>query len=113
LADEATPSTPASRAATAATPLTVDALAAAIRDRWTPPDALAQSLTYTLSIAADGTLTEITPADEVAEQYRDRAGLPALGTPILPPADLRQVRVILFPDGQVEAIELPMDRSAQ
>lgn len=73
-----------------------------VRDRWSPPTDLEQTLTYTLVVAADGTLIEVIPADAVAAEYRDRTGIPAVGTVGLPAGDLQRILLLFKPNGDVE-----------
>lgn len=90
------------RAAPRAAPRSLAALVEGMRDAWAPPDDLPQPLTYTLVFAADGTLTDVIPADDIAEQYRDLTGIPAVGTEWLPGGEPQQVQLVLYPDGAVE-----------
>ncbi|MGF1521327.1 MAG: DUF4335 domain-containing protein [Leptolyngbyaceae cyanobacterium] len=100
------PETPAeaSAAETAAAVPSFATLAAEISEQWVPPADLTRTLTYTLTLKADGTLAEIIPNDDLAAQYRDRAGLPSLGTPILSSPSPSQLRVLLYPSGNAQVI---------
>ena len=82
------------------------ALQAEIADRWVPLDGVDESLTYTLTLTVDGTLAEIIPANEVANRYRDRAGLPAIGSPLVSPGNVRPIQVMLFSTGDVTVFQL-------
>lgn len=86
---------------------TVDltAVTAAIAQRWQPPADLGQSLVYTLSLAADGTITAITPADERAERYREQAGLPDVGE-ALEITGASTLQITLRADGTVQVTPL-------
>ncbi|WP_204137580.1 DUF4335 domain-containing protein [Halomicronema sp. CCY15110] len=90
------------RAANTSAPGSLAALVQQIRDRWNPPSDLTQTLTYTLVFAADGTLVEVIPNDAVAAEYRDRTGIPPVGTVGLPSGDPQRVRLLLQPNGEVE-----------
>jgi len=99
-------------APSAALPPTPDALAdlaEVIRDRWNPPDEIDQPLVYTLVFAADGTLSEVIPADALAEQYLSLAGIPEVGTEWLPTGDPPRVQLLLQPDGEVEFRDVEPD----
>ncbi len=74
-----------------------------VRDRWTPPANLDQTLTYTLIFAADGTLMDVIPADELAVEYRDRTNIPPVGTVVIAPGAPQRVRLLLRPNGDVES----------
>lgn len=73
-----------------------------VRDRWQPPAALDQTLTYTLVFAADGTLVEVMPMNDLAAEYRDRTGIPAVGTEWRPSGSPQRGLLLLKPDGSVE-----------
>ncbi|MGD1930395.1 MAG: DUF4335 domain-containing protein [Leptolyngbyaceae cyanobacterium] len=110
IAPPAAESAAASAATAGAVSLAPDSLAIlleTVRDRWTPPDGLAQTLTYRLVLDATGTLVEVIPQDALAEQYRDRTGLPLLSTPDLPTDDTTILDLLFQPDGTVETVEIP------
>ncbi|MBE7380898.1 MAG: DUF4335 domain-containing protein [Leptolyngbya sp. SIO1E4] len=94
--------TATSTAAAAAAPPPLATLTAAIAERWQPPEALEQTLSYTLTLTAAGALAEITPDTDLAASYRDRAGLPEIGTQISAPGEFQQIQVLLFPNGEVQ-----------
>lgn len=73
-----------------------------VRDRWMPPADLDQTLTYTLVLAADGTLVEVMPADALATEYRDLTGIPVVGTEWLPSGAPQRILLLLKPNGDVE-----------
>ncbi|NEQ44026.1 MAG: DUF4335 domain-containing protein [Leptolyngbya sp. SIOISBB] len=73
-----------------------------VRDRWMPPAELDQTLTYTLVLAADGTLVQVMPADALAAEYRDRTGIPVVGTEWLPSGAPQRILLLLKPNGDVE-----------
>ena len=87
----------------------LDILLATVRDRWTPPEGLEQTLTYTLVFDAAGTLVEVIPQNALAEQYRDRTGLPLLSAPDSPIEHPTTVELLLQPDGTVEMIDVTSD----
>ncbi|MBD2462506.1 DUF4335 domain-containing protein [Oscillatoria sp. FACHB-1407] len=75
------------------------------QQRWTPPDALNQTLEYRLSVGADGTLQQITPLGQASSTYVDRTGIPLTGEPLVSPlenANSAQIRLVLSPDGRVQ-----------
>jgi hypothetical protein len=90
------------RGAIAPTPGSLAALVQQVQERWHPPSDLTQTLTYTLVFAADGTLVEVIPGDDVAAEYRDRTGIPPVGTVGLPSGDPQRVLLLLRPNGEVE-----------
>ena len=74
---------------------------------WRPPANLRQPLEYRLFLAKDGTLQGKIPLTPLAGQYLQLIKMPALQQPFVSPfpADSKPiVRLILRPDGQVEAI---------
>ncbi|MEM1292376.1 MAG: DUF4335 domain-containing protein [Cyanobacteria bacterium P01_H01_bin.162] len=84
----------------------LDTLLKTLRDRWTPPEGLEQTLTYRLVFDADDMLVEVIPQDALAEQYRDRTGLPLLSTPDLPTDDATIIDLLFQPDGTVEMVNV-------
>lgn len=96
-------SLPDDQAAAVPPPSTLTELIARIRDRWRPPDGFTQTLTYTLTFAANGTLLTVEPADDLAAQYLDRTGIPAPGSERLLATDESQIiQLRLKPNGEVE-----------
>jgi hypothetical protein len=83
-------------------PGSLAALVEMVRDRWQPPADLNQTLIYTLVFAADGTLVDVIPADDLAAQYLDRTGIPEIGTEWRPSGDPQQVDLLLHPNGNVD-----------
>lgn len=73
-----------------------------VRARWSPPVELDQPLSYTLVLAADGTLVEVIPDGDLAAEYRDRTGIPPTGTVWLSADAPQRVRLRLLPNGRVE-----------
>ena len=90
------------RAASSVDARSLAVLVESVRDRWTPPESLAQTLTYTLVFAADGTLTAVIPADDLSEQYREQTGIPDVGTEWLPSGNPQTLQLQLRPNGDVE-----------
>lgn len=80
------------------------ALAATIETQWEPPTDLDTPLTYTLQLATDGTLTAIVAEDDIADRYRDRAGLPDLDTQLGLMSERRQIQIRLYPSGDVQVV---------
>ena len=81
-------------------------LNAEITEQWDPPANLDRTLTYTLTLKADGTLAAILPADDLADRYRDRAGLPSVGAQIVLPGGAQRIQVFLSPDGTVQVFPI-------
>lgn len=102
---DATPAMPLSLPDTveSSSRLDLETLTTQLTEAWRPPDALNQPIAYRLTLAPDGSITQIESEDDLAEQYRDRASLPALGTLILLPGTPSQVCIRLYPDGSAEA----------
>lgn len=107
--DEALSQRAAPSAAPPPTPDALADLAEVIRDRWTPSDEIDQPLVYTLVFTADGTLSEVIPADALSEQYLDLAGIPEVGTEWLPTGTPTRVQLLLQPDGEVEFRDVEPD----
>jgi hypothetical protein len=80
---------------------------------WQPPTDLTEPLVYRLEVAADGTLAAVLPENEEAAEYRDRSGIPEVGTLLLNPGESQQFRVTLAPDGSVQVQALSRDDTAQ
>jgi hypothetical protein len=74
------------------------------QQRWQPPEGLTQTLEYRLQVAADGTITRITPLGQAAGDFVDRTQIPLVGEPFVSPlttGESAQMRVVLSPDGRV------------
>jgi len=99
------------RAAIAPAPGSLADLVQQVRDRWTPPAGLEQTLSYTLVFAADGTLVDVIPADELASEYRDRTGIPSVGTVGLPSGAPQRVLLLLQSNGEVDFRAADADQS--
>ena len=100
---EASVAAPVERAAAVPNLATLNA---EITEQWNPPADLNRTLTYTLTLKNDGTLATIMPADDLADRYRDRAGLPSLGTQIVLPGGPQRIQVVLSPDGFVQVFPI-------
>ncbi len=75
------------------------------QQRWSPPQGLAQTLEYTLTIAPNGTIRQITPLGQAAGDYIDRTGIPLVGEPFVSPLSNgrnARIRLVLSPDGKVQ-----------
>ncbi len=75
------------------------------QQRWSPPQGLTQTLEYTLTIAPNGTIRQITPLGQAAGDYVDRTGIPLVGEPFVSPLSSgrnARIRLVLSPDGKVQ-----------
>lgn len=74
--------------------------------KWQPPTELNQTLEYRLVLAANGTIQRIIPLGDASERYVDRTNMPLMGESFVSPLQDRdhlQVRLVLSPDGKVQA----------
>lgn len=90
--------------------ISLEELEAVIQERWQPPVELEQALAYTLIVAATGELVEIIPDNDLANRYRDRVGLPQLGTSLEAPPNGQSIRVVLWPNGRVDVSIATVDQ---
>lgn len=77
---------------------------------WQPPSGLTQTLEYNIVLDVDGTIQRIEPLGRAARTYVDRSGLPLIGEPFVSPnssGDTPRIRVVLSPDGNVQAFAEP------
>lgn len=84
----------------------LDAVALRFQQNWQPPADLRSALEYEVAIAADGTLTTLTPLNDLTR--RTPIQLPDIGTVVAdPPPDgnSQRLRLIFRPSGTVEAVE--------
>lgn len=73
------------------------------QNRWTPPQGLEQTLEYTLTLDASGALVDVAPLGQAAVQFRDRAGIPELGTALADGGQATvRLRLVLEPNGRVQ-----------
>lgn len=73
---------------------------------WEPPDDLADTLEYRVLIDQDGRVQQIVPMGDAAAVSLDRTGMPLIGEMFVSPLQPYQqalVRVVLAPDGRVQA----------
>ncbi|HEY9633775.1 MAG TPA: DUF4335 domain-containing protein [Coleofasciculaceae cyanobacterium] len=73
--------------------------------RWKPPSNLTQTVEYSLSLNADGSIQRILPLGKAAGDYIDRTGIPLPGEPFVSPIQGTGnpiIRVVLGPDGKVQ-----------
>jgi len=78
-----------------------------LRAHWRPPNDLTQTLEYSLTLNADGSITRIIPLAKAAGDYIDRTGIPFLGEPFVSPREggvQSTIRVVLQPDGNVQVL---------
>lgn len=79
------------------------------QQRWQPPASLAQPLEYNLLLNANGSIQQITPVGPDAGLYLDRTGMPLMGESFVSPLrdqNSARVRVVLSPDGSVQAYQV-------
>ncbi|MEM9138067.1 MAG: hypothetical protein AAGB01_12085, partial [Cyanobacteria bacterium P01_F01_bin.42] len=72
--------------------------------RWQGQDNLAQSLSYRIVVQPRGTVSSVTPKDDVSSVQMQQAPLPAVGSTIAPSFEgpnLVELEVTLYPDGTV------------
>ena len=78
------------------------------KDNWQPPENLKQSLEYRLFITPDGSIQRVIPLGKAARIYLDKTAIPIDGEPFISPVSTDRtatVRVLLNPDGKVQAFE--------
>lgn len=76
-----------------------------VQQRWSPPQALTQTLEYTLFVTANGTIQRIMPLGQAAGDYASRTGIPSVGEPFVSALNNgrnAKIRVVLSPDGTVK-----------
>lgn len=75
------------------------------QQRWKPPSGLTQTLEYSLSLNADGSIQRIIPLGQAAGKYIDGTGIPLPGEPFVSSVDGNRtpiIRVVFTPDGKVD-----------
>jgi hypothetical protein len=73
---------------------------------WQPPAGLKQTLEYSVSLNADGTIQRILPLSNSAGDYIDSTNLPMPGSPFVSPREgeaQTSIQVAFSPDGTVKA----------
>jgi uncharacterized protein YjbI with pentapeptide repeats len=78
-----------------------------LRAHWRPPNDLTQTLEYSLTLNADGSITQMIPLGKAAGDYIDRTGIPLPGEPFVSPREggvQSTIRVVFQPDGNVQAL---------
>jgi hypothetical protein len=78
--------------------------------RWRPPLGLKQSLEYTISVNADGSVGQISPRGQASYQFVQSAGMPVINEPFVSPvkgSESVRIRVLLKPDGAVQTLVEP------
>lgn len=77
-----------------------------LRSRWQPPEALTESLEYSLQLNPDGSIQSVVPIGQVSSATLTQANIPNVGEPFVSPTpdgmELTML-VTLSPDGEVEA----------
>jgi len=82
--------------------------------RWQPPSGLSQTLEYSLTLNADGSIQRIIPLGKAAGDFIDRTDIPLPGEPFVSAVDGGRnpsIRLVLTPDGKVSTFLEQMDRS--
>lgn len=75
------------------------------QQRWKPPSGLTQTLEYSLSLNADGSIQRIIPLGQAAGKYIDGTGIPLPGEPFVSSVDGNRtpiIRVVFTPEGKVD-----------
>ncbi len=75
------------------------------QQRWKPPSGLTQTLEYSLSLNADGSIQRILPLGQAAGKYIDGTGIPLPGEPFVSAVEGNRtptIRVVFTPDGKVD-----------
>lgn len=86
------------------------------QEKWQPPQNLGQSIEYRLKLNGSGNLTRITPIGQTAMVFLDQTKMPLLGERLISsmPDDLElssvTIRLILSPNGNVQAFQESIDR---
>lgn len=81
--------------------------------RWQPPSSLSQTLEYSLTLNADGSIQRIIPLGKAAGDFIDRTNIPLPGEPFVSAVDGGRnpsIRLVLTPDGKVSTFLEQMDR---
>jgi hypothetical protein len=81
--------------------------------RWQPPSGLSQTLEYSLTLNADGSIQRIIPLGKAAGDFIDRTDIPLPGEPFVSAIDGGRnpsIRLVLTPDGKVSTFLEQMDR---
>lgn len=82
------------------------------QQRWQPQKDLRRTLEYRLVIAPDGSVETIIPLGQAAQVMIEKIGVPLVGKPFVSSLIGKshiKIRLILTPDGQVEAFLEPMN----
>jgi hypothetical protein len=77
------------------------------QSRWQPPENLNRALEYRVIVSANGVVQQVVPLGEAAGIYVDRSGMPLMGESLvspLPTGRRATLRVVLYPDGQVQTL---------
>jgi hypothetical protein len=77
------------------------------QSRWQPPENLNRVLEYRVIVSANGVVQQVVPLGEAAGIYVDRSGMPLMGESLvspLPTGRRATLRVVLYPDGQVQTL---------
>ncbi|MFB8788556.1 MAG: DUF4335 domain-containing protein [Potamolinea sp.] len=75
------------------------------QQRWKPPSGLTQTLEYSLSLNADGSIQRILPLGQAAGKYIDSTGIPLPEEPFVSAVEGNRtptIRVVFTPDGKVD-----------
>ncbi|NJL47466.1 MAG: hypothetical protein HC929_08190 [Leptolyngbyaceae cyanobacterium SM2_5_2] len=91
----------------------LERLTATLQEQWHPPAGLVAPLTYTLTLAADGTVSELQPLTELARSYQTQPSLPQVGE-VFPNLTRHQpvtVDVQFMPSGEVIVSPSPAGES--
>ncbi len=78
-----------------------------LRAHWQPPSNLTQTLEYSLSLNADGSISRMVTLGKAAIDYIKYTGIPLPGDPFVSPIEggvKSTIRVIFQPDGNVQVL---------
>lgn len=78
------------------------------KNNWQPPEDIKQSLEYRLFVAPDGSIQRVIPLGKAARIYLGTTKIPVDGKPFISPVATDRtatIRVLLNPDGKVQAFE--------
>ena len=76
------------------------------QEKWQPPAELKQSLEYRLILNPDGSIKRVVALGKAAKLYLSKTNIPVQGEPFISPiseSQKSQVRLLLSPDGRVQA----------
>jgi hypothetical protein len=93
----------------------LEQLRTALQEQWQPPAGLSDSLRYTLTLAADGTVSVLQPLTDLSRTYQAQPTLPQVGSviPNLVRSQPVTVEVQFLPSGEVIVSPSPVEAQPQ